>query len=816
MLIGSVSNNINSPKYSPPSFKGNPIKFYSCRLNLAEDIVEFVEENRHLCNELADGMPAEQIQALSSLYREHLEENYRIFFEHLKPSCREIVKKLTELPTYDKFVIPFTTDLKPSELQHLYELASKRDVSGEMRIPGVTFNYFSQIPEERLKMLEPLMLSKNDMGLWNYSPSFILQLDKNFSDYQINVMSQLADCHVNGMNLRQIAENPYINHEKTIDKARGLKQLFGDKLREIEFYSNRNGENFLSVDIQLPHTDDKPDYLNFRRMFSLLDNDVNPKAKKTEMTETDSYINKIYADFTKKMLVFSAEDLEKSIQNVKKAVPEAEEHEILRTMQKLTQFADFNSLQNIAKCINHELHPSGGINPYFYYFSKKKYIFDLPKSDDGIKSSFVTKDDIHSRDFNKLLKRAQGSDIEWINLEGWSDGVNLFTDNDSLTEKTIKILKRAKKLQAKNEDYTFNDALSLVLNKEIISVMKKYGYKVKTITSDTPATRDVILNQLRPAIPTQSLLKSTVKAISSHYTNSTTSKKFKKLCMRIAKYYQENLQVYSKQRMIDSLKELNEIIYRQARINGVSSENVYYVLPNVLESEYKSFELITKMYCNLFGISKDNIIKINTFKDINNYPNNSVFVVLDDIVGSGDSMTKFGDYKHCAKLTDKNKHIFFCPIAAAKKGINYINSEIKYLGREQNDMTLYIYRNLSQKSNIATEFIISDLTPKLNTEVLGCTGHGNASLCQVFPYMGPDNDSVLASYIIKFFVPDDRCIKNKSKLLPVIEENTYYYDIFGTDKEHILTDGKRVYTPNPPNKLVLFCKKISDFIYTKI
>ena len=89
---------------------------------------------------------------------------------------------------------------------------------------------------------------------------------------------------------------------------------------------------------------------------------------------------------------------------------------------------------------------------------------------------------------------------------------------------------------------------------------------------------------------------------------------------------------------------------------------------------------------------------------------------------------------------------------------------------------------------------------------MGRTGHCNAGLCSVLPYMGPDNDSALASYIIKFFVPDPRCIKNINELFPVIEENTYYYDIFGTDKNHLLTDANRVYCPKRPNKFILYLK----------
>lgn len=804
MKIDYVNKNTYKPQYKNTTFCGNPIKFYSCKLNLTENIVELIEESRQPYKDLGKDIP---LSVLTKFYKEHEEANNKIFLEHIRPSCRELVNKFIQLPTYSNSILPFMIDLKKSELEYLYKLATKIDILGEMRIPGVTFHYFSEIPEERLKLFEPLMLSKNDAGMWNYSPSFILQLNKHFRDYHINIMSRLADCKVNGLNLRQIALNPYINHEKTIEKAQGLKQLFGDKLREIEFLSNRNGENYLSADIQLPHTDNKPDYFNFKRVFSLLDKNVDPIAKKTKNTEIDNYIDKIYKDLQIRMHVFTAYDLEKSIRDVEKAVPESEEHEILRTMQKLTQFANYTSLKKIAPKINHELHPAGGINPYFYYFSRKKFIFDLPFINNGTKSSFVTKDDIHSKDFNKLLKRAQGSDMEWVNLEGWSDGINLFTDDKTLTEKTIKVLKHAKKIQSKNEDYTFNDALSLVLNKEIISGMKKYNYEIKTITFDPPATRDVILSQLSPAMPTQSLLKSTIESISNYYTHSTKSANFKKTCMKIAKYYQDNLQVYSKQRIIESLKQLHLHINQCAQMHEVHPQNIYYILPSAHDSEYQSFELITKMYCDLHSIPKENIVKINNFKDVNKYPKNSVFVLLDDIVGSGDSMTRFGDYKHCAKEIQKDKHIFFCPVSAMEKGLKYIKYQVEHAGRESEDVIISINNNTTKKSNIATDFIINGLNPAHNSRVLGNTGHCNAGLCHVFPYIGPDNDSVLASYVIKFFVPDAKCIKNKTNTLPVIEENTYYYDIFGTDKDHILTSAQRVYTPTKLNKLISCIKK---------
>ena len=122
-------------------------------------------------------------------------------------------------------------------------------------------------------------------------------------------------------------------------------------------------------------------------------------------------------------------------------------------------------------------------------------------------------------------------------------------------------------------------------------------------------------------------------------------------------------------------------------------------------------------------------------------------------------------------------------------------------------MVLNIHRNTTFESNITGEFL-AEGDSKLNSKVMGKTGHCNAGLCNVFPYMGPDNDSELASYVIKFFVPDSRCLKNKTELLPVIEENTYYYDVFGTDKEHILTDASRVYAPDKPNIIEIMLKKV--------
>ena len=78
--------------------------------------------------------------------------------------------------------------------------------------------------------------------------------------------------------------------------------------------------------------------------------------------------------------------------------------------------------------------------------------------------------------------------------------------------------------------------------------------------------------------------------------------------------------------------------------------------------------------------------------------------------------------------------------------------------------------------------------------------------------MAPDNNSSLAGYLTKFFLPDYHCIKTRTNLLPVIEEETYYYDIFGTDKEHVLTDPGKIFGEEQTNPITQHIQQLLDYL----
>ncbi|MCM1009998.1 MAG: hypothetical protein NC390_03845, partial [Fusobacterium sp.] len=381
--------------------------------------------------------------------------------------------------------------------------------------------------------------------------------------------------------------------------------------------------------------------------------------------------------------------------------------------------------------------------------------------------------------------------LTYINLEGWNQGVNLLSDDKKLTQATKSVLIKSKEIIRQNPDLTIEEAIGIALNGKLEKAFKQAGIALETIRIEAPATRATILDQMRPYMPTESLLKSNIESIARHYTNS--KKTFVDLSSRIAKYYDENLNAFSKQSIIEDLKVLNSKINNFAKNKNISPENIYLVRPIFID-KVKSFDLINKMYVDLFNIPESKNIKINSVTELNDYPKNSAFVILDDIIGSGASMSEVGQYLFNSSSIHPKQHVLFCPVAGTQNGVDYLQEVIELTNRQKSDAILNIAENTKDYTNTKDLFTGDS---ELARKILGDCGHGQFSMCTVLPYMAPDNNSTLASYLTRFFVPEKDCIKNRNELLPAILEETYYYDIFGTSKDKILTDGAVVYGLKP-------------------
>lgn len=762
-------------------------KFYNYEISPRSYSLLDVMEGRVKTEPVPD-IPDSFIKAKTDAYKKMQEENKAIFLSHISKPSKKYLDKFSKLPDYGDYLYPFFADKKPAELDYLYKLASLKDSQGEMRIPAVGFPYFSTIPHERLKILEPVIMSKNYIGGWNYSASYIRSLD-NFSDQQLALMSKLAKNKVNGYTLQTIAKmHPFkIDGEKFAQKAEILNKIYGNNLREVSLFVNDNKEFFITAKVSLPHSKNIPDEKNFKEVYAQIDYNFNPISADKD-SNIDNIAKNLHQKIQQKLCLFTEKDLNKAILNIMSDFPDATEEEILVVMQKLTQFANYSSLKNIAEEINiinaKKTVKIGDINSCFDYLFNSKKIRQLPYDPEAKYAFFITKNDINNEEEMSYLRECINEgmlpNIHFINLEGWSDGVNLLTDDKKLEEKTKTILKKAKKLNHKEKNLTFSQAVSKVLNNQIETTLKSLGAPFTTIKTDAPASRAVILEQMKPAYPSEDILKSTIQTIPQHYINSKNLAKGVEF--KLAQYYDENLNVYSKQSIVEKLRILNTKINEYLNANNLLLENVYLVYP---KSQYKtkSFEIITKMYAELYDISPQKIKPINNIKDLNQMPANSTFIILDDIAATGKSMTNIAEYIFYGKHLDKDKHLIFAPIYASDKGIEYINSAIAKQDRTDSDIVLYIDTNINKPSS--TKDIFGHLYYKLNTAIYSCDGYDDSRMCIAFPYMTPDNNSTIASDLTKYFVPDYRCIKNPDTELLNIEEKTYYNNIFSKSKTEL-------------------------------
>ena len=474
----------------------------------------------------------------------------------------------------------------------------------------------------------------------------------------------------------------------------------------------------------------------------------------------DKIVTRISEKINSQLKAFTPEQLNTAIKNVMREVPNTSEQETLIVMQKLTQWANYRCLPVIEKKLSNldvsNIEAKTPLNKCFNYFHAEKRLIQLNQDSKNI-ACFVT-----PRELDSILKKKTSANV-FINLEGFDDGVNLLSDDNKLQECTIKTLLKVKNLLREKPQRTFREGLFSVLNGKIKKRMNDYGYTVKTIQVNNPPTRESILSQMAPySPPSTNDVRKTIEAIAHFYTND--KQEYNTLSNNIAQYYESRLEIYSKQKLIHGLDEIKKLIDKFIKENKISEDNVYYIIPDELGLD-KSYGLITEMFARQHNIPPEKIHRIGNILELNDYSPKTTFVILDDFAGSGDSMSNAANYNFDKFCLLNDRHVIFSPITVFKYGLENIEANIESAGRENLDYIITLKENIQpslyDKKNIKIDeyFFLNELGQK----VLGFEGYRSDinffTGCTVFPYMSPDNNSDLASFITRFFLPKSKGIK---------------------------------------------------------
>ncbi len=329
--------------------------------------------------------------------------------------------------------------------------------------------------------------------------------------------------------------------------------------------------------------------INFGNRFSILPTDEFEKC--IQHPRPDAYYNLCIKSITKKINAqlhsFTPEKLENAICKVRAAHPQNTEQQILTVMQKLTQWANYTCLPKLAcelrKANISHIENSTPFNRNFYYFQHNKGLFSMDKTCD-FTGVIVTKNEL------KNHFKTQKQHECFVNLEGFDDGVNLFSDDENLANCTIKTLEFINKYQKRHPlQVNFSQALNIALNGSIIKTMHERGFKIKTLRVNAPATRETILAQMAPVAPTSDkTIETTIDYLAKHFTNEQEDYWLAR--RNIASFYDNKLDIYTKQRLIDILKETRTMLNEHFKAQNVPEDKVFYLIPNIFK-EPKSFIL---------------------------------------------------------------------------------------------------------------------------------------------------------------------------------------------------------------------------------
>ena len=362
---------------------------------------------------------------------------------------------------------------------------------------------------------------------------------------------------------------------------------------------------------------------------------------------------------------------------------------------------------------------------------------------------------IDSTKFSTFVQKVNSGEIQLISIDGWNVKIGeshlsySFFDGDiNLELFASEIIKKMKNQGLSLESVLNQDSIqrakNIIGNNEIpINVLRN--------PNASDASPKGIAKRLAPNMPSAAQIQATIEtAIDKNYSAYGASAQEIALAKKtLAQYYDMMISTYSPESLSRELKTKFSLIKTTVEKMGKNIDNdVVYACP----TKGNSFDLITYQYIKANSINPSKVI---LFQGQGTPPVNldgKVLVILDDIVGSGESMmsSKFDYQTFLTNQNCENTTVIISPVVSLKQGANRINSEIASKGRQGIDKFIPGMDILDFKGsfNLNNDPKISNLLQK----ILGGFGYKSGGGCVAFPYMLPDNNSAAGGLLLRWFL----------------------------------------------------------------
>lgn len=495
--------------------------------------------------------------------------------------------------------------------------------------------------------------------------------------------------------------------------------------------------------------------------------------------------------------------IESTINNVQLLTGVSKE-DVQQALIKLTQFSSYSQLDSLSRAMSEqkitsvrilkEIAPDSkefSLGSVLTYLQKYKEQFEFSNDTIGSQGLFLDnmlldkleeiKDTPTGQKFIQTIKdELQSGQTKLVAIDGWNTKINgkdvshgLFGSNTSLEVSLLLILEKAKKN---------NLSIDEVLNKDTIQRAKAlFGDDaevniIKNSNVSDFSTQNIV-KTMAPNLPSENDIKAVKNLLIEK--SGYNSNEMEKLCAihTLSKYFDHMLTCYSSETLTKELQKKYQDIKEFALSKGKTMDDVYYIIP----SENKSFDLINYQYLKANNVSPDKVIHcdgteetIETLEECDN----KIVVLLDDIVGSGNSMiNQEFNYHSFAQLCEERYldiNFVFAPLVSLQSGIENLGYAIEDDYRTEED-TIIVNNTIDYG-----DFVQSLSVPeqRMLQKLIGNIGFCIGGACTSMPYMIPDNSSEASGYFLQKTINNGNSPKANK---PIIKIGTDNWNAFQKD-----------------------------------
>ncbi len=320
----------------------------------------------------------------------------------------------------------------------------------------------------------------------------------------------------------------------------------------------------------------------------------------------------------------------------------------------------------------------------------------------------------------KLLRHIKENDFIILYPDGWMEGLNPFNQStlELLRHNTQQVLALAKDIASK-KPIDENEALTEAISKPTRDIIQSLGLENNFILLKnkprirhrlTPIPQEIAENLEPERISSAELYKVIASYAEPEYRSAALE------------LLHRNAEIFSPRRLTQFSLEKQKAIEAYANEKKIPLQSIYYLIPNI----NKSYGVVTMQHLTVNNIPSEQAVT-----DIKAVPpENSMVVILDDVAGSGSSLS--GAYNRIKDLY--NGPVVISPTISSTRAAQYIKDSCKAAtflpGKvitpfKQSDY----FKNLSAKRKKIFELL------------MGSLGYGEDGLSIAFPYMAPDNNN---------------------------------------------------------------------------